>query len=1299
MKSVKYYISLFLTLIVIAVINADSGRIYSSDNNLSSNAISCLVQDNYGYMWIGTEYGLNRFDGYHFRKYFKDVADTTSLCDNEVNSFLVDQKGRLWVGTRKGLVLYDYANDCFVPCHFPDGITPRIQAMEQINSGEIIVGTAGYGLFVVKEGDGNIKIHWLRSFTKDNTDEFVSHLFIDDTGNIWRGSHVPNTKCYKVKNLNPQTVRKFPLSCGPMVSCVKDRQNSFLMVCMYGILRYDVPTATFMDAGYDLSALDGKVSIRHACLDNSGNLYLGTSGHGAMVIPKGQKTLQPVQCDNFDFDLASSNVNYIFEDRNHNIWISCYGKGLYQISLNPDAFSTYSFSSQNIRIGSRVSSITSGKESGDVWCTVQKSGVYHVNSNGIIDKRQKAPEGANAIYCDHKGNYWLGTEKALYSYNPYSGSNEKKADLDGWGVNCIVDDGDGNLFVSNYGKGLLILNTVTNTVATYSMNMENKKKGKLCNDWIKTMYYDSKGLLWIGCSDGISCLNVETGDFKPFGWNILLEGYQCFSLHEMDNGNMLLGTNSGLYLYDKKGGKVQLFPDSEVLQNKSIYSIVTDKRGDIWLSTANGIWQYDNVGKRFIAHVRGNGLKAKEYIIGDPVHFDDDRIVFGTNDGIVTFYPDNVRCRNMALGEVFLTGFTCNGKNLDTRNDFFELDYDDNSFVMEFSMLNYTDQDNIIFEYRINGGDWAPVMEGSNTLSFNRMSPGEYEMEVRAQNNGNYSKSVKRITIKVKTPWYASTPAFIIYVLLFVAFSVFLSKYYNRRRKEEMEEAKMRLLINATHDIRSPLTLILGPLKKLKNRLSDPESMADIDTIDRNAQRLLVLVNQILDERRIDKNQLKLHCRETDLVNFIDVVCALYQYNARQRNIKLAFEHDMQDLDVWIDRTNFDKVLVNLLSNAFKYTYDGGSITFHLTRENDNAVIRLVDTGIGLKEDKTDRLFDRFYQGENSKDFHIEGTGIGLNLCKAITTMHGGKIRAYNRTDGVKGSCFEVLLPLGNSHLKPEEIISTDDVDMENKKKRVQPTKNVRIMVVDDDPEIAMFIERELSNWYKFGLFPNGREALKALLTEPYDLVISDVIMPEMDGITLLKNIKGNPKISDIPVILLTTKAEISDRLEGLRRGADAYVAKPFNMEELHVLVDNLVDNVRRLRGKFSGAQNQDDKVEKIQIKGNDEALMERIMNALNAKLCDPDYNVEKLTEDVGISRAQLHRKMKEMTGISTGDFIRNMRLEQAARLISEGKINVTQVAFAVGFNNQSHFSTVFKKHFGMTPSEYAQKSLTSGPQ
>ena len=321
----------------------------------------------HGYMWIGTEYGLNRFDGYHFRKYFKDVADTTSLCDNEVNSFLVDQKGRLWVGTRKGLVLYDYANDCFVPCHFPDGITPRIQAMEQINSGEIIVGTAGYGLFVVKEGDGNLKMHWLRSFTKDNTDEFVSRLFIDDTGNIWRGSHVPNTKCYKVKNLNPQTVRKFPLSCGPMVSCVKDRQNSFLMVCMYGILRYDVPTATFTDAGYDLSALDGKVSIRHACLDNSGNLYLGTSGHGAMVIPKGQKTLQPVQCDNFDFDLASSNVNYIFEDRNHNIWISCYGKGLYQISLNPDAFSTYSFSSQNIRIGSRVSSITSGKESGDVW--------------------------------------------------------------------------------------------------------------------------------------------------------------------------------------------------------------------------------------------------------------------------------------------------------------------------------------------------------------------------------------------------------------------------------------------------------------------------------------------------------------------------------------------------------------------------------------------------------------------------------------------------------------------------------------------------------------------------------------------------------------------------------------------------------------------------------------------------------------------------------------------------------------------------------------------------------------------
>ena len=508
----------------------------------------------------------------------------------------------------------------------------------------------------------------------------------------------------------------------------------------------------------------------------------------------------------------------------------------------------------------------------------------------------------------------------------------------------------------------------------------------------------------------------------------------------------------------------------------------------------------------------------------------------------------------------------------------------------------------------------------------------------------------------------------------------------------------MQFLINATHDIRSPLTLIMGPLNKLKTRITDAESKQDIDTIDRNAQRLLLLVNQILDERKIDKNQMHLHCQKTQLREFLNGIISLYRFNAEERNIALSLQEDASlndangKLPVWIDRINFDKVISNLLSNAMKYTFNGGTITLIMGKDEKNAIIKVQDTGIGLKEEKTDRLFDRFYQGNNSSDLHIEGTGIGLNLCKAFVEMHGGKIKAYNRTDGIKGSCFEVTIPLGKEHLKPEEILNEEeDRSIESTGKRTQANRNFNILIVDDDAEIAHYIKTELSDWYRFEHASNGKEGLKMLLTGKYDLVISDVMMPEMDGVTMLKKIKGNSNVSDIPVILLTSKSEVENRLEGLRKGADAFLAKPFNMEELHILIDNLVDNVRRIRGKYSGAQGQKAKIEQIKVKGNNDALMERVMKYMNEHLADPDLNVEKLTENVGISRAQLHRKLKEIAGVSAGEFIRNLRLEQAARLIEEGQINITQVAYSVGFCNQTHFSTVFKKHYGISPSEYAE--------
>ena len=624
--------------------------------------------------------------------------------------------------------------------------------------------------------------------------------------------------------------------------------------------------------------------------------------------------------------------------------------------------------------------------------------------------------------------------------------------------------------------------------------------------------------------------------------------------------------------------------------------------------------------------------------------------------------------------------------------DKYQVSYLDNSITLEFSLLDFVSPRNIVYEYRINEAKWLQTPEGQNSIQLSHLQPGTYQIEVRALSAGIYSEK-KIITVKVLPPWYRSGWAYTVYLLVVFGIIGVIGLLLRRSARQHMDEEKMKFLINATHDIRSPLTLIMGPLDKLKTIIGEGEGKGYLETIDRNAQRLMLLVNQILDERRIDKNQLQLHCRETNMVDFIGGICKLYQYNASQRNITFTFEHEKDHVLAWVDRINFDKVISNLLSNAFKYTFDGGEVKVMLHETEKEVEIQVLDNGVGIKEEEAERLFDRFYQGRNSDDLGMQGTGIGLNLCRSITQMHKGQIKAQNRKDGMQGACFTVSIPKGHAHLKPEQMITEPPATkvLSAGTAVKQQFRRFNILIVDDDHEIANYIIGELGGQYKFDHRPNGKEGLKALLTQQYDLVISDVMMPEMDGITMLKRIKDHPQISQIPVIMLTSKAEVEHKLIGLKSGADAYIAKPFSMEELHIQIDNLIDNVRRLRGKFSGAVDQEQRVEKIEVKGNDDALMERIMRSVNAKMSDPDYNIDTLASDVGISRAQLHRKMKEMTGISSGKFLRNLRMEQAARLLREGKINISQVADKVGYMDQAHFSIAFKSHFGMSPSEYVE--------
>ena len=1307
--------SIFILLFLQAVCRlafAQTG-VFIPSERFSSMQINDLYQDRYGYIWIATDYGLNRFDGYRFTTYFHHSTDSTSLGSNIVTCLYQDSQGRFWVGTRLGLYRYDHATDHFVSYPTSENRSTRIISLLERKNGEMLIGTSGRGLWTVS-GDTLSKIP--DGYSTSGGNWFYNQMMEDSKERFWKCGYGN-----EITMMDGSGVHQFFVDLG-IVCGIIERGDEVLIIGQHGISSYR--DGQVGNADIDLSVLgSSEVVLCSALKDHSGNIYIGTMGDGLFRLPAGSRQLERVECTLMGMDLNTAKIWSISEDQSGNIWLGCQSKGLVFLPSQQPQFATWSFLAQRYFISSTITSICKGDD-GLTWCTVPGSGVFAFDATGRIVKHPTAPVATEYLFHDRNGRYWLTTDKALYSYDPETGRYQHRIDLVSEKVNAIIDDDADNLYISTYSRGFCVYNYATGAMRRYNAtdSLDNRK-GRLWNNWILAMMRDSKGHIWLATTMGVSCYDPATDSFRALGFDHLVDAIICYSLCETRDGDILIGTDQGLFCYKAGAQEAVPYPDDKALADKSVGYIAQAANGDLWCATSMGLWQYDAKNHRFIGHVSGNGLHTKEYILGIGMHTAEDVVYLANTDGLIVFRPMEVTGSHKQLPDVKLTACTIAGNAVSPFADSYTVSYLDNTITLEFSLLDFNNPKNIIYEYRINNDPWLQHPGGDNSITLSHLQPGKYRVQVRAK-SGNTCSPAKTIRLTVTPPWYLSTWAYAIYIIGLIGLIGLIGYFLRRRAILRLDEEKMRFLINATHDIRSPLTVIMGAVEKLKSlnvetlktvssegisalnsQLSTLSSQLStpLEAIDRNAQRLLELVNQILDQRRLDKQQLQVHCQETNMVDLVVGVCKLYQFAADQRSITFTFEREKQSILAWVDRINFDKVVSNLLSNAFKYTHDHGEVKVELRETEKTVELTVTDDGMGIKEENPDRLFDRFYQGRNRTNLGVQGTGIGLNLCRAITEMHGGTIRALRRTDK-QGAVFVVTLPKGNKHLRPEQIVTEAPVRevISAGADGKQPKTRFRILIVDDEPEIARYIISELGYRYKFAHAINGKEALKMLLASngdtddhqsaPFDLVISDMMMPEMDGLTLLKRIKENVNLSQLPVIMLTSKAEVEHKLAGLRTGADAYIAKPFDMEELHVQIDNLIDNIRRLRGKFSGALQQEERVEQVQVKGNDDALMERIMRSVNAHLSDSNYNVDEMAADVGISRAQLHRKMKEITGVSTGKFLRNLRMEQAARLLREGKINISQIADRVGYADNGHFSVAFKTHFGLSPTEYVEK-------
>lgn len=1305
---------------------AENTRYYKS-GQLTCNLITAVCQDAQGYIWVSTEYGLNKFDGVQFSQYLNHENDSTSLLNNSVHSMMVDNEQRLWIGVGSGLQYYVPETDAFHTVPFPDDLIPSIRQIVQLSSGKIWLVASVQGIFELD--CKTMSIRALDQINKLCGTLRVNRICEDQSQRIWISTDGEGLVCIDSSLKHIKTYRVPELPSLSVSYIQRDGDGDMFFAVKGTLMMWNEKTKSLVMLDNEGAWFD----IRNMTLGKDGKVYVATFSSGLYYIDKKNLKLLPVdRIYTPYFSVNAAKLVSVLEDRNQNLWLGCFQKGLLMVPTRPTSFNFWDFTGKEYNIAGEkmihndnkgiVTSVYRDKQ-GFIWGGLEGEGLFKFNDKGEIVDHITTAGPVVSMLEDSENNFWIGTySNGLGILDPQTGKQRFLPLQAGKRIKSIVEDSRKNIYVAVLGEGLHRFDA--RTQQEYELCRKHPEtKGLQTNLYVNSLVCDSEDRIWMGHYVGISCYDSRNDRFIEIEGSSILNTCICYSLLEARNGNIWIGTNNGLYVWEKKSGRFNRYTTEKGLSNNMICGLAEDKEGNIWCSTFKGINQLKIKEDRFVNYYTGNGLTDKEYSRG--VYYTDKNgtIYFGGSYGITSFSPEKlavqdfhqeVMLTNMYIGNVSVNTNSLSGGNhvidcvLANAKDFY-LSHEDNTFTFEFSTMDYREPENIYYEYRLLGlsPEWSTTLLGVNRITYNHLSPGNYIFEVRACENGFYTP-VKKVQVHIAPPWYRTWIAYCCYTLLMLALILQFYLMMRRKRQEEINEAKLKFFINIAHEIRSPMTMIISPLESLLKRDSDENTMKALRTMYKNANRIIGLINQLLDIRKIDKGQMTIACSETDMVGFINDIFQTFEYQAEKRNIRFSFDPAVEELPVWIDRNNFDKVLVNLLSNAFKYTQDNGEIEVRLStgvNQKESGPLHhfveivILDSGPGIDESKLEKIFERFYQASVDMASVPLGFGIGLNLCRLLVDLHHGIIVAANRKDK-KGSCFTIRIPLGKAHLRKDEIAekvmgysvpeSTSYVVVEkDNKNQSRPKTSYKVLVVDDDEDVRNFLTAELKESYRVIACKNGEEALQAALTQLPDLVISDIKMPEMDGYTLLKKLKSNSNTNHIPVILLTSNADSSDRIQGLDKGADAYMTKPFIMEELQILIGNLIENRLRLKGKFSGAQGQEERIKPLEMKSNDEMLMERVMKVVNDNLTNTEFNVEMMAEEVGLSRVQLHRKLKELTGIPTGEFIRNIRLKQAEMLLREKKINVSQVAFAVGFSSQTHFSVVFKRAYGMSPTEF----------
>lgn len=1293
-------------------------NLYSPDL-LTTNSITCLVDDNNNNLWIGTSEGLNVMDKRtgEIKKY-----KAPSISNNVVSALCVTRDNTLWVGTDNGLCRYVPEKDTFVVCgdEFGDGRLRyvTIKSLLEDSDGDLWIGTWAQGLFRYSPSTDKVVV-----YPKIN-EQYSSHVIYEDSNkDIWVGSWGYGLfKLRNPKDMENVSYQSFlhengddsSLSDNIVYDIAEDINTHTLWVGTrsgLSILRLD-ESSSFIN--YKSGKSDYRIpsdEVNSIMRDSQKNMWIGAIGGGVLMADTRQPAFALHTLNFGDEDIPVTSVRTLFADSDQNLWIGVGTYGLARREYVTGELKMYSHIPEfsGVKDLPSLFAVVQRKKSGDIWFGMYNGGIY-VYRKGEKVKHLTTKNSAfltsdcvSALYEDYEGNCWVGTRGGIgvrlsdgtdYRFETMNFNDSLSA---GWiYVRDIVQDMDNSVWLATSNFGVIHITGDVRQPSTLKYENYSFHNRKLITNTVLCMHIDRFGRLWAGTEGG------------------------------------------GLYLYNRSTGQFEEKTRTYSIPGDVIVSIEEDKSGNLWLGTVSGLV------KLYVAAV-GNDFSTRIYTSADGLQDNfivnsscsrDGELFFGGHKGYNSFFPDKMEIpsqeTNFLITDIKI--FNHSFKNLPvelqqkispvmpTYTSKIELPYKYNNFSIEFAALTYKNPELNRYAYRLQNfdRDWQYTDADRRFAYYNNLPSGTYTFQLKATNeNGEWSGYVREFTVVVLPPFWATWWAYLLYMVLVLVIGVLIYRTIKKRillqnalrlremekaKAEELNHAKLQFFTNITHELLTPLTIISATVDELKTQAPSHNDLYTV--MNSNIQRLIRLLQQILEFRKAETGNLKLRVSPGDLAAFVRTGTESFKPLVKKRKIHFSLLCDPESIVGYFDIDKLDKIMYNLLSNAAKYNKEDGFIQVTLSYDEEDrefVLLRVKDNGKGISREKQATLFKRFYEGYYRK-FNTIGTGIGLSLTKDLVTLHGGTISVESEVD--HGTEFIVRIPIERSYYDEEQIddevisLRQTAIDYEDTPEDViaevqeLATKANSILLVEDNEELLNLMTKLLGREYNVFTAENGKEGIIVLENEDVDLIVSDIMMPEMDGIEFCKYVKGHLEISHIPVILLTAKNKEEDRAEAYEIGADAFISKPFNLTVLHARIRNLLKYKARMAHDFKNQIVFE--VKDLNYTSLDEDFIQRAINCVNNHLEDPNFDQAQFADEMLTSKSTLYKKLKSLAGLNTSSFIRNVRLKAACRIMEEKGINirVSELAYAVGFNDPKYFSSCFKKEFGMLPSEYIERFI-----